>query len=317
MADSIKDYLNSIAKYPLLTPQQEIQLGRRVARWQELKQCNRPLTNDERRELRSGERARQRFIQSNLQLVVHVARKYDKRNNKTLELMDIIQEGNIGLARAVELFDPSRGYKFSTYAYWWIRQGITRALIQHDAIIRLPTSLHEMLYKIGRTAHELSHKIGRQPTIAEIADTLEMDTEELSYLMKQAYRVTSLDQKVTDTENTCIGDNIADPRYENEIVETRQEIRELIDCCEKYLDVTTQQIIKARSLARPVTWSQLEKQTGISKTRLQNMERRGMNRLRMLMSNPLEDTPLGHVGTNNQPSSGCVESLLQWYVPRT
>lgn len=315
MADSIKDYLNSIAKYPLLTPQQEIQLGRRVARWQELKQCNRALSTDERRELRSGERARQRFIQSNLQLVVHVARKYDKRNNKTLELMDLIQEGNIGLARAVELFDPSRGYKFSTYAYWWIRQGITRALIQHDAIIKLPTSLHEMLYKIGRTAQELSHTIGRQPTIAEIANTLAMDTEELSYLMKQAYRVTSLDQKVTDTETTCIGDNIADPRYETEIVEMRQEIRELIDCCEKYLDAATQQIIKARSLARPVTWSQLEQQMGINKTRLQNMERRGMNRLRMLMSNPLEDTPLGHVETNDQPASGCMESLLQRYVP--
>ena len=317
MADSIKDYLNSIAKYPLLTPQQEIQLGRRVARWQELRQCDRPLTTDERRELRSGERARQRFIQSNLQLVVHVARKYDKRNNKTLELMDIIQEGNIGLARAVELFDPSRGYKFSTYAYWWIRQGITRALIQNDAIIRLPTSLHEMLYKIGRTVQELSHKIGRQPTIAEIADALEMDTEELSYLMKQAYRVTSLDQKVADTETSCIGDNIADPRYENELVEIRQEIRELIDCCERYLDATTQQIIKARTLAKPVTWTQLEQQMGIKKTTLQNMERRGINRLRMLMSNPLEDTPLGHVETNDQPSQGCVESLLQRYMPRT
>ena len=148
MSDSIKDYLNSIAKYPLLTPQQEIQLGRRVQRLRELQSLGRALTNAEQREVRSGERARQRFIQSNLQLVVHVARRYDKRNNKTMELLDLIQEGNIGLARAVELFDPTRGYKFSTYAYWWIRQGITRALISSDAIIRLPIGVHETMHSI-------------------------------------------------------------------------------------------------------------------------------------------------------------------------
>jgi RNA polymerase primary sigma factor len=316
MADSIKDYLNSIAKYPLLTPQQEIQLGRRVIRWQELRQCDRELTRDEQRELRSGERARQRFIKSNLQLVVHVARKYDKRSNKTLELMDLIQEGNIGLARAVELFDPSRGYKFSTYAYWWIRQGITRALIQHDSIIRLPTSLHEMLYKINRTMQDLSHKIGRQPTMSEISSALDMDVEELSYLLKQTYKVTSLDQRVADTETTCIGDNIADPNYDNDLIETRQEIRELMDCFNKYLDPLTKQVIHARNLARPVTWAQLEQQTGVSRTKLQNLERRGISRLRMLMSNPLSNTPLGHVETNNQPLSGCMEGLLQRYVPR-
>lgn len=316
MADSIKDYLNSIAKYPLLTPQQEIQLGRRVARWQELRHVDRQLTSDERRELRSGERARQRFIQSNLQLVVHVARKYDKRNNRTLEMMDLIQEGNIGLARAVELFDPSRGYKFSTYAYWWIRQGITRAIIQSDAIIRLPTSLHEMLYKIGRTVQDLSHKLGHQPTIAEIADALEIDAEELSYIMKQSYRVTSLDQKVPDADTNCIGDNIADPKYEQELVETRQEVRDMMECFEKYLDDITKQILKARTLARPISWTQLEEQMGIKKTKLQNLERRGLQRLRMLMSNPLDDTPLGHVNTYNPPPSGCMEGLLQRYVPR-
>ena len=315
MADSIKDYLNSIAKYPLLTPQQEIQLGRRVTRWQELRQCGRPLTRDEQRELRSGERARQRFIQSNLQLVVHVARKYDKRNNKTLELMDLIQEGNIGLARAVELFDPSRGYKFSTYAYWWIRQGITRALIHHDSMIRLPTSLHEMLYKINRTMQDLSHKIGRQPTITEISSALDIDVEQLSYMLKQTYKVTSLDQRIADTESTCIGDSIADPSYEDDLVETRQDILEMMDCFNKYLDPLTKQVIQARTLARPVTWAQLEQQTGVSRAKLQNLERRGISRLRMLMSNPLQDTPLGHVETNDQPISRRMESLLQRHVP--
>lgn len=317
MADNIKDYLNSIAKYPLLTPQQEIQLGRRVARWHELRSLDRELTTNERQELRSGERARQRFIQSNLQLVVHVARKYDKRSNRTLEMMDLIQEGNIGLSRAVELFDPSRGYKFSTYAYWWIRQGITRAIIQSDDMIRLPTSLHETLFKLGRTVQELSHRLGRQPSMEETAAAMNLEVEQLSYIMKQSYRVTSLDQRVAETENTCIGDNIADPKYDDEMVEVRQEIRDLMELVETKLDDKTRQVLKARTLTRPVTWVELEQRMGISKTRLQNIERRGLQRLRMLLSNPLENTPLGHVNTNDQPSHGYVESLLQRYVPRT
>lgn len=315
MADNVKDYLNSIAKYPLLTAQQEIQLGRRVAKWQQLRNVDRKLTSIEQREFRSGERARQRFIQSNLQLVVHVARKYDKRSNKTLELMDLIQEGNIGLARAVELFDPSRGYKFSTYAYWWIRQGITRALIQNDAMIRLPTSLHETLYKLGRVVQDLSHQLGRQPTMNETANAMEMEVGQLSYLMKQTYRVTSLDQKVADTETTSICDNIADPSYEEDLVEIRQEIRDMMECFDKYLDATTQQILKARMLARPASWSELEERMGISRTRLQNLEKRGLHRLRMLMSNPLDNTPLGHVGTNDLQSGAYLSRVPKWYVP--
>ena len=290
MSDSIKDYLNSIAKYPLLTPQQEIQLGRRVEKWRELKTLARPLTKEEQRELRSGERARQRFIQSNLQLVVHVARKYDRRQNKTLEFMDLIQEGNIGLARAVELFDPSRGYKFSTYAYWWIRQGITRALMTHDAIIKLPGSVHEMLHKINRIIHSLGQTLGETPTMAQVASELAMDEKELSNMLKQSYKVTSLDMMIGDSESSTIIDTIAD---ETEKVDS-SEIEELMDYFFKYLDDTTQSVLRARTLNKPVSWVELEKQMNISKTRLQNIERRGIMRLRMLMSNPLDDTPLGH-----------------------
>ena len=113
MSDQITDYLNSIARYPLLTQQQELQLGRRVMRWRELKDVGK-LSPAERQELRSGERARQKFINSNLQLVVHVARRYQRRTQRTMEFLDIVQEGNIGLARAVELFDYTKGYKLST-----------------------------------------------------------------------------------------------------------------------------------------------------------------------------------------------------------
>jgi RNA polymerase primary sigma factor len=293
MSDSIKDYLNSIAKYPLLTPQQEIQLGRRVARLKELQQLERPLTKDEQRQVRSGERARQRFIQSNLQLVVHIARKYDKRQNKTLEFMDLIQEGNIGLSRAVDLFDPTRGYKFSTYAYWWIRQGITRALISYDAIIRLPIGVHEMLYKVNRTIQDLSHEIGQAPSTNQVAAHLDMDPKDLSMLLRQTYRVTSLDQHITDSESNTIAETIADPASNQEDVLIRQDIQNVMECFAKYLDETTQTVLKARMISQPMTWAELEKMTGINKTRLYSIQQRGIMRLRMLMSNPLAGTPLG------------------------
>jgi len=293
MSDSIKDYLNSIAKYPLLTPQQEIQLGRRVARLKELQQLERPLTKDEQREVRSGERARQRFIHSNLQLVVHIARKYDKRQNRTLEFMDLIQEGNIGLSRAVDLFDPTRGYKFSTYAYWWIRQGITRALITYDAVIRLPIGVHEMLYKVNRTIQDLSHEIGQAPSTNQVAEHLDMDPKDLSMLLRQSYRVTSLDQHISDSENNSIIDTIADPSYDEEDISKRQDIQEVMEYFAKYLDETTQSVLKARMISQPMTWAELENMTGISKTRLHSIQQRGIMRLRMLMRNPLADTPLG------------------------
>jgi len=293
MSDPIKDYLNSIAKYPLLTPQQEIQLGRRVARLRELRQLERPLTKDEQREVRSGERARQRFIQSNLQLVVHIARKYDKRQNKTLEFLDLIQEGNIGLSRAVDLFDPTRGYKFSTYAYWWIRQGITRALISYDAIIRLPIGVHEMLYKVNRTIQDLGHEQGQAPSTSQVAEHLDMDPKDLSMLLRQSYRVTSLDQHVGDSENNSIVDTVADPSYDEEDISKRQDIQDMMECFAKYLDETTQMVLKARMICQPMTWAELEKMTGINKTRLYSIQQRGIVRLRMLMSNPLADTPLG------------------------
>ncbi len=290
MADSIKDYLNDIAKQPLLTPQQEIQLGRRVAKWRELKNKTEPLTPTEQREYRSGERARQQFIRANLQLVIHVARKYEKRTRKTLEFMDLVQEGNIGLARAVELFDYSRGYKFSTYAYWWIRQGISRALMQSDAIIRLPSALHDLLYRANRTSHELGHRLRRTPKLSEVADELGIKPVDLANAFKQCYSVTSLDRSVQMADGTTILDLIADPEVFD--YEEDQNIDQLYEYMEKYLDATTKQLLIARMSSEPIGWRELEQQIGISRTRLQDMHRRGLGRLRMMMRHPLAGTPL-------------------------
>jgi RNA polymerase primary sigma factor len=297
MTDSIKDYLNDIAKQPLLTPQQEIQLGRRVAKWRELKNKTEPLTQIEQREYRSGERARQQFIRANLQLVIHVARKYEKRTRKTLEFMDLVQEGNIGLARAVELFDYSRGYKFSTYAYWWIRQGISRALLQSDAIIRLPSALHELLYKANRTSHELGHKLGRTPSLSEVADALNIKPADLAHAFKQCYSVTSLDRSVHNADDATILELIADPAVFD--YEEDQNIEQLYEHMDKYLDEITKKVLIARMAGDPPSWRELESQIGIGRTRLQEMHRRGLSRLRMMMRHPLADTPLDKC--RNQP----------------
>lgn len=291
-SDVVGDYLNSIARYPLLTAQQEIQLGRRVQRWRELKDCDRPLTTEERREYRSGERARQRFMQSNLQLVVHVARKYSRRATQTLDMMDLIQEGNIGLARAVELFDYTRGYKFSTYAYWWIRQAIGRALVQYDPIIRLPLGVHDLLIKLHKTAEQFSREHGRTATLQEMADVLDMEPAAISSALLQSYKVTSLDKTANGSDDkSALVDLIADPNtYDPEQDWQLETIREY---CETYLDERTREIIAARNSRNPTPWRELEQQYNVSKQTLQGAEQRGINRLKMLINNPMEGTPLG------------------------
>ena len=145
MSDTLRDYLNQIGKIPLLTGAEEIELGHAIKRMAAIDPAN--PTKAELRILKIGKRAKDRMIKGNLRLVVGVAKKYKHMTNR-LTMHDLVQEGNIGLIRAVELFDPERGYKFSTYAYWWIRQGIMRAIQMYDRIIKLPTGAIEILRKV-------------------------------------------------------------------------------------------------------------------------------------------------------------------------
>ena len=297
MSPSFKSYLNEIARYPLLTSAQEIQYGRRIARMRELQELERPLTDAEQRLVRSGLRARERFMQCNLQLVVHVAKKYENRRRKSLEIMDLIQEGNIGLARAVELFDSSRGYKFSTYAYWWIKQGIQRALSQNDAMIRLPTGLHELLAKIARTTSDLSHRIGRTPTLAEVADHIDVDVNVIHDALRRSHSVYSLDAITAGSETLTLIDLIADPQSlvdmdELSISHQAQEMLELID---KYLDDRSKFIVRSRRLQQPLTWAEIAAKLGVAPSRVQQLERMALFRLKMMLNKgkELNDTPLG------------------------
>jgi RNA polymerase primary sigma factor len=263
----------------------------------ELQELERPLTDAEQRLVRSGLRARERFMQCNLQLVVHVAKKYENRKRKSLEIMDLIQEGNIGLARAVELFDSSRGYKFSTYAYWWIKQGIQRALSQSDAMIRLPTGLHELLAKVARTTSDLSHRIGRTPTLAEVADHIGVDVNTIHDALRRSHTVYSLDAITAGSETLTLIDLIADPQSlvdmdELSISHQAQEMLELID---KYLDDRSKFIVRSRRLQQPLTWAEIAAKLGVAPSRVQQLERMALFRLKMMLNKgkELNGTPLG------------------------
>ncbi len=295
MSETIKDYLNSIARYPLLTAEQEIQLGRRVARWRELREKEEPLTAQERSEFRSGERARQRFIQSNLQLVVYVARRFD-RKDRHMEFLDIVQEGNIGLATAVDKFDYQRGYKFSTYAYWWIRQGIMRGLYQYDAMIRLPICVHEKLSKANKAAERLAKEQGRQATISEIAQDIDMAATDLSEIFKRSFRVTSLDLPVGDDDAGTIGSTIISPEYDKDRLAEEDEImiEQMVSYMDQYLDERTREILLSDQ-----SRERIAKDYGISKHSILRIKTRGLQRLRMLMGDPLAGTPLKNAAANH------------------
>ena len=175
--DSVRSYLRDIGRIPLLEHDEEILLGRKVQRLMEIqaieaedKAAELGITEKElRKQIRDGEKAKDKMVTANLRLVVSVAKKYTKRN---MELLDIIQEGTIGLVRGVEKFDPGRGYKFSTYAYWWIRQGITRAIAEKSRAIRLPIHVTENLNKLKKAQRELSQLNGQMPSVFELSDHL-------------------------------------------------------------------------------------------------------------------------------------------------
>ena len=185
-------YLSQIGRVPLLTPDEEILLGTAVREWQDW-----PDGPEEAppRVKRRGMKARDRMLNANLRLVVHVAKKFSYRLNGGMELMDLIQEGTVGLVRGVEKFDPARGYKFSTFAYWWIRQGIGRALAEKNGIVRVPVHQFELATKMKKTAQQLSQELGRTPSTTEIAEAMGIREERLHQLANamRARAVVSMD----------------------------------------------------------------------------------------------------------------------------
>ena len=274
---SVKEYLREIARYPLLSPEQEIQLARQILRMGEA-DCT-------ERERKQGRRARDKFIQSNLRLVVNIAKKYDGRQRKLMTLLDLIQEGNIGLARAVDMFDSSRGYRFTTYAYWWIKQSIHRAIANNDNMIRMPSSLHERIIKITKVHDRLTEELGRPATPDEVAVELGITLDEMLTAIQRNQATPSLDAQVMNSDKSAIIDIIADESQPDALnaIENDFEIEKMLEIYGKYIDETTRVIIERRLLDRPASWRELCEQTGHSITRLQTMHRNGINRLRLML----------------------------------
>ena len=227
-SDPISWYLATIGRIPLLTPAEEIELGNQVQQLMQLTEDGSIAADSDqfdgkqRRLIRVGQRAKQRMMKANLRLVVSVAKKYQ---GKGLELLDLIQEGSLGLERAVEKFDPTRGYKFSTYAFWWIRQSMTRAIACQSRTIRLPVHLSERLTTIRKVSLDLAHKLGAMPSRLEIAEAMDLPVEELDSLLRQALTTSSLDAPVNGEEGrSFLGDLIADSSLEEPLDRVEQRM---------------------------------------------------------------------------------------------
>jgi len=215
VSDPVRMYLQEIGRYPLLTPQQEVELSMQMEAGlradDRLQDDDEAITSDERiflqRASRLSDRARKRLVEANLRLVVSIAKKYVGRG---LSLLDLIQEGNLGLIRAVEKFDYRKGFKFSTYATWWIRQAVTRALADQARTIRVPVHMVETINKLIRAQRSLMQELGREPTIEEVAHDMEIEPGRVSELRRIAQDPVSLETPLGEEDDSTLGDFVED-----------------------------------------------------------------------------------------------------------
>ncbi|WP_434582191.1 sigma-70 family RNA polymerase sigma factor [Carbonactinospora thermoautotrophica] len=290
--DLVHQYLTQIGSTPLLSAEEEIELAKRIEAGvyaagllREADAGERHLSAEQRRELeivaRDGELAKDHMIRANLRLVVAAARRYVHRG---LPFLDVIQEGNLGLIRAVEKFDYTKGYKFSTYAMWWIRQAIERGLAQQARTVRLPTHLVEELLKLGRVERELQLRLGREPTVEEVAADAKMPVEKVMELRQVARDAVSLDTPVGEEGDTVVGDLIEDTEVlqATDVVEFRElaeELRALIDT----LPPREAMIITLRyglHNGRPYTLQEIADRLGLTRERVRQLEKEALAKLR-------------------------------------
>ncbi len=289
-SDPVSWYLATIGRIPLLTPAEEIELGNQVQGMMVLIEdesitgVKKDLSPQQRRAVRIGRRAKDRMMKANLRLVVSVAKKYQ---GKGLELLDLIQEGSLGLERAVEKFDPTRGYKFSTYAFWWIRQSMTRAIACQSRTIRLPVHLSERLTTIRKVSLDLAHKLGAMPSRFEIAEELDMPLDELDSLLRQALTTSSLDAPVNgDDGRSFLGDLIADSSIEEPLDKVEQRIHhEQLGRWLSHLSEQEQHVLRLRfglEGNERHTLAEIGRLLEVSRERVRQVELKALRKLRNL-----------------------------------
>ena len=294
--DSVRSYLRDIGRIPLLEHEEEILLGRKVQRLMELQDQQTELELDLqgladahdvplkqiKRELRDGQKAKEAMVTANLRLVVSVAKKYTKRN---MELLDIIQEGTIGLVRGVEKFDPSRGYKFSTYAYWWIRQGITRAIAEKSRAIRLPIHVTENLNKLKKAQRELSQMNGYMPSVFQLAERMELTPDDIKDLMCKARQPTSLEIKIGENRDTALIDLLEDETQLPEMILERncikEDMREMISGLpEMQAAVISMRYGIGDEILEPMSMTAIGQLLNMSRDRVRTLEHKALRELR-------------------------------------
>ena len=262
--DSVRLYLREIGKIPLLTPEEEADLAARV--------------------VKGDKKAKDKLAEANMRLVVSIAKRYSGRG---LDFLDLIQEGNTGLLRAVEKFDPDKGFKFSTYATWWIRQAITRAIADQARTIRIPVHMVETINKVMRSTRKLTQDLNREPTIEEIAKEMKMDPEKVEYVMRIKQDIASLDQSVGrdgDDEDSVLGDFVEDEERDSpEDSAANQILKEQLAEIISTLSEREQKIIKLRfgiGGGRPHTLEEVGAEFSVTRERIRQIEAKALSKLR-------------------------------------
>ncbi len=296
----VRVYLQEIGQFPLLTKDQEITYGRQVQQMIAIEQHSCDLSQELHREptltelatfvnqsetevtqiLHQGQRAKQKMVTANLRLVVSIAKKYQRRH---LEFMDLIQEGAIGLQRGVEKFDPNRGYKLSTYAYWWISQAITRAIAEKSRTVRLPIHITEKLNQIKKVQRELFQTFGRRATVTEIAQTLNLQPSQIREYLSAASGTVSLDLKVGDNQDTELSELLSDEGISPNEHITQELLRQDLNNLLASLKPMQREVLilrfglldnQQRSLA------QIGERLNVSRERVRQIQQQAMNVLR-------------------------------------